>query len=244
MGKAFYWCEKSAASSLLLQPHRHHLAPQKRDLGLQRQALRAHVVAAQQRHAAKHAGVVADQLVEILIAPLIPRVQPEAGDLVEADGADELIEAIAIDRFGYLTTLGEQLADSTDPGPALMEFLTAVGRELQRLDLTIMQNLAASSEKAYRAHAHLHDVVQLLVQRAQAHGAIRDDITATDLMLLMSAPVEITRRLRDADPDLWQRYLAIIYDGLRPGTIRALPQPAPPDPIRPPTVEAPGTVND
>ena len=157
---------------------------------------------------------------------------------------DELIEAIAIDRFGYLTTLGEQLADSTDPGPALMEFLTAVGRELQRLDLTIMQNLAASSEKAYRAHAHLHDVVQLLVQRAQAHGAIRDDITATDLMLLMSAPVEITRRLRDADPDLWQRYLAIIYDGLRPGTIRALPQPAPPDPIRPPTVEAPGTVND
>lgn len=148
---------------------------------------------------------------------------------------DDLIEAIAIDRFDYLTRLGEELATAAEPGPALMEFLTAVGWELQRLDLSVMQSLAASSEAARRAHAHLHGVVQLLLERAQANQDIRDDITATDLMLLMGAPVEITRRVRDADPDLWQRYLAIICDGLRPGALRALPLAPPPDPIRPPT---------
>jgi hypothetical protein len=33
--------------------------------------------------------------------------------------------------------------------------------------------------------------------------------------------------LPDAPPDLWQRYLAIIFDGLRPEGVRPLPQPPP-----------------
>jgi hypothetical protein len=33
--------------------------------------------------------------------------------------------------------------------------------------------------------------------------------------------------LPDPPPDLWQRYLAIIFDGLRPEGARPLPQPPP-----------------
>ena len=33
--------------------------------------------------------------------------------------------------------------------------------------------------------------------------------------------------VKDAPPDLWQRYLVIIFDGLRPAGAHPLPQPPP-----------------
>ena len=47
-------------------------------------------MAAEQAHAAEHAGVVADEFIEVVVAAGVPRVEAEAGDLVEADGTDEV----------------------------------------------------------------------------------------------------------------------------------------------------------
>lgn len=44
---------------------------------------------AEQRHAAEHTAVVSDQFVRTLIAPLVARIEAEAGDLVQSHGADE-----------------------------------------------------------------------------------------------------------------------------------------------------------
>ena len=41
------------------------------------------------------------------------------------------------------------------------------------------------------------------------------------------APNYVTSYLPDAAPDLWQQYLAIIFDGLRPAGAHTLPQPPP-----------------
>ena len=41
------------------------------------------------------------------------------------------------------------------------------------------------------------------------------------------APVHIVENLSTPAPLLWQRYLAIIFDGLRPQGAHPLPQPAP-----------------
>ena len=43
----------------------------------------------------------------------------------------------------------------------------------------------------------------------------------------MCAPNYVTGYVPDAPPDLWQRYLAIIFDGLRPEGAHPLPQPPP-----------------
>ena len=56
---------------------------------------------------------------------------------------------------------------------------------------------------------------------------MRSDVTGTDVVLLMCAPNDVTRYLPDAPPDLWQRYLAIIFDGLRPEGAHPLPHPPP-----------------
>lgn len=68
--------------------------------------------------------------------------------------------------------------------------------------------------------------IHALVDRARERGAIRPDITGTDVILLMCAPNYGTSYLPDASPDLWVRYLAIIA-GLRPEGAHTLPQPPP-----------------
>ena len=71
----------------LLPAHACHLAAHEGDLGRQRQLLGADVMTGQQRHAAEHALVVADQLVKIVIGARVARVEPEPRDLVQTDRA-------------------------------------------------------------------------------------------------------------------------------------------------------------
>jgi hypothetical protein len=75
---------------MLLPSDSGHLPSEKGDLRRQWQIFRANVVAAEERHAAEHAVVVADQFVEILIAPLIPGIDAETGDLIQSRCADKV----------------------------------------------------------------------------------------------------------------------------------------------------------
>ena len=74
----------------LLPSHRSHLSSEKGDLRRQWQIFRANVLAAEERHPAEYAVVVADQFVEILIAPLIPGIDTETGDLIQSRCADKV----------------------------------------------------------------------------------------------------------------------------------------------------------
>jgi hypothetical protein len=84
-----------------------------------------------------------------------------------------------------------------------------------------------SSADLIRARTQMFQVINALVDRAREHGAVRGDITGTDVILLMCAPNYVVGYVPDAPPDLWRRYLAIIFDGLRPQGASPLPQPPP-----------------
>ena len=73
----------------------------------------------------------------------------------------------------------------------------------------------------------LHANLETLVDRARTSGAIRADITEADVFLMMCAPIHIVENHTAPAPLLWQRYLAIIFDGLRPDGAHPLPQPPP-----------------
>ncbi|EJX10471.1 hypothetical protein EVA_01177 [gut metagenome] len=67
-----------------------HLATDEGDLRLQRQFLRAEVVASQQGHTTEHTGFVTDEFVVVSIITRVARVETEAGNLVDANAADEV----------------------------------------------------------------------------------------------------------------------------------------------------------
>ncbi|MEJ3750235.1 helix-turn-helix domain-containing protein [Actinomycetes bacterium KLBMP 9797] len=141
---------------------------------------------------------------------------------------DDLLAAIVIDRIDALNAAGENLLGAADAGAALLEFLTVAAQQRQQRDLSFLQEAGELSPEVTRLRARLSDTVHRLVERARAHGAVRADVTGTDVFLLMCAPNYVTSYVPDAAPDLWRRYLAIIFDGLRPDGAHPLPHPPPP----------------
>ncbi|GAA3740278.1 TetR/AcrR family transcriptional regulator [Plantactinospora mayteni] len=143
---------------------------------------------------------------------------------------DDLIAAIVLDRIDELNAAGERLLEATDPGAALLEFLTVAAHQRQQRDLSFLHEAGGVSAEVTRVRETMYQTVYTLVDRARRHGAVRSDVTGTDIILLMCAPNYVTSYVSDAPPDLWQRYLAIIFDGLRPEGAHPLPHPPPTTP--------------
>ncbi|MEV0713481.1 helix-turn-helix domain-containing protein [Asanoa sp. NPDC050611] len=140
---------------------------------------------------------------------------------------DDLLAAIVIDRIDALDAIGQRLLSAPDAGAALLEFLTAAAHQRQQRDLSFLQEAGDISAEVTQTRTRMFDTVEKLVERAREHGAIRTDVTGADVILLMCAPNYVVSYVPNAPPDLWQRYLAIIFDGLRPAAAHPLPYPAP-----------------
>ncbi|MEU0794194.1 helix-turn-helix domain-containing protein [Amycolatopsis sp. NPDC005961] len=140
---------------------------------------------------------------------------------------EELIVAVVANHFAELREVAERLAEAPDPGAALLEFLMVAGDRRRQRDLTFLISAGAGDATVTEIRNSLHADVSGLVDRARACGAIRHDITGTDVFLLICAPVHVVENLPGAPSDLWLRYLTIIFDGLRPEGASPLPRPAP-----------------
>jgi AcrR family transcriptional regulator len=140
---------------------------------------------------------------------------------------DDLLAAIVLDRIDALNMVGERLLGAADPGAALLEFLTVAAHQRQQLDLSFLQEAGELNPEVTRVRTQMFQTVHSLVERAHKQGSVRADVTGADVILLMCAPNYVTSYVPDAPPDLWQRYLAIIFDGLRPEGAHPLPHPPP-----------------
>ncbi|MBG0567572.1 TetR/AcrR family transcriptional regulator [Actinoplanes aureus] len=140
---------------------------------------------------------------------------------------DDLLAEVMLDRVHALTHAGKRLATADDPGAALLEFLTLAAERQQQNDLSVLREAHAVNERLSDARAAMFAQIDTLVGRAREAGAIRADVTGTDVALLMCAPGHVAGFAPHGGPDLWRRYLAIIFDGLRPHGARPLPVPPP-----------------
>lgn len=140
---------------------------------------------------------------------------------------EDLIASLVCEHLVTLTDALRRLADARGPGAALLEFLTIAADQRRQHDMTYLQTYSASDARVVAIREEVHTGVETLVANARAAGVIRPDVTGTDVFLLMCAPVHVMDGLTDPPPDLWRRYLAIIFDGLRPEGASPLPLPAP-----------------
>lgn len=140
---------------------------------------------------------------------------------------EALATAIAARHAEELTALARRLRAEPDPEAALLEFLTEAAGRLQRRRVAVLMTVPAPGSELARLQRQVHDEVVLLVDKARDAGAVRPDITGTDVFLLMCAPVHTVDYLADPPPELWRRYVGVLFDGLRPGSAHPLPHPAP-----------------
>lgn len=137
---------------------------------------------------------------------------------------DHLLAAVLMDRMATLIGKGTELLKRNDAGPALLEFMMFAGEQRQHLDLSLLVTAAAmEAPEVAEAQAHTVAVIAELTAKAAEQGAVREDVTGDDVMLLMCAPGHLASPFAEDRPDLWRRYMSLIFDGLRPEGAHPLP---------------------
>ena len=139
---------------------------------------------------------------------------------------DELIEALAEDRFRRLAEYARDALAEDDPGPAFERFLHR-GAELQAADRALSEVMRDRPDamQAAASGVGLLELTREVLTRAQDAGAIRPDAVAEDIPMLMCGLGTSTPGCRGpfVSATSWQRFLAVMIDGLRAGATSPLP---------------------
>lgn len=136
----------------------------------------------------------------------------------------QLVEAILERTLTRMTALAEEALTAKDAWTGLTELFRG-GIRLQLDNHGLQQLLKTTGEWADHgpeAKAKLLPVVQQVLDRAKEQGRIRQDVELTDLGMVMTM---VTAIHHPDFPDLWERYLTILLDGLQPQ--RSAPTPLP-----------------
>jgi AcrR family transcriptional regulator len=139
---------------------------------------------------------------------------------------EALIDAVLTVMWESLLAEARAALAADNPGAALKGFLAAK-TSVHARSLALVKGMAPGTDPlagALGVKASLREVFAALVQRAQQAGAVRADVTPGDLAVLCSGISQaIELSAGEADPRLWDRYLTIVMDGLRPGGHTPLP---------------------
>jgi AcrR family transcriptional regulator len=129
---------------------------------------------------------------------------------------EALFEAIVVARLEGLVQRAQQLSTAGDPGDAVFTFVAEIA-ELATSKKDLSDELARAGIDSDHVHSTIKDELEsaftVLLQRAQAVGAVRQDVTTADVTaLLMGTCMAADNR---GDRASTCRLVAILCDGLR-----------------------------
>ena len=133
---------------------------------------------------------------------------------------EALASAILANRLESLIAEAEPLEQSPDPGEAFFAFLRLIA-ERSSADMALADAFTEAGYDVKSGSAEFKDrllaALERLLGRAQEAGAVRTDLTSSDVLALMAASCMATGRfgLSGADRD---RVLGVVFDGLRPAS--------------------------
>jgi AcrR family transcriptional regulator len=142
---------------------------------------------------------------------------------------DALIDALFEERIGEVAAAGQRGLCASDPWEGLVGFLQQANALLAR-DRGLQQALLfRGAHRTERAREKIVPIATELVARAQQAGSLRADLDPLDLPLIDLMVSAVAEMAREVSPELWQRALTIIIDGL--ATTRQTPTPLPGKPL-------------
>jgi AcrR family transcriptional regulator len=131
---------------------------------------------------------------------------------------DALIDALMADRIGEVAEIARQCLDEPDPWVALTSFFERA-LALQASDRGLKEVLFSAGhgrERSNQARLKIAPVVTKLVRRAVEAGAVRSDMSISDVPVINYMLNTVVDLGRTVEPELYRRYLAIVLEGLRP----------------------------
>jgi AcrR family transcriptional regulator len=131
----------------------------------------------------------------------------------------DLIAAIVIERMSEATDYGRTLLDAPDPGEALFGFLEDVAGR-QQLDRCMFEAVAdtfLANQEIRAAHAEVVGALDELLTRAKEAGAVRPDVGALDVLMLLKGVCEAASALSNAEPSMISRQLDLVRAAISAG---------------------------
>lgn len=129
---------------------------------------------------------------------------------------EALFEAALTDRMERMVERARAMTDADDPGAAFFDFLTRLTADAEmKRDLADAVGVGLHDGDRFAGLGRqVVDAVGALLVRAQAAGAVRADITVTDLILLVRSCFQVATTA-GVDPETGKRAFAVLFDGLR-----------------------------
>uniref|UniRef100_UPI003D904381 TetR/AcrR family transcriptional regulator n=1 Tax=Gordonia sp. B7-2 TaxID=3420932 RepID=UPI003D904381 len=141
----------------------------------------------------------------------------------------EIIDALFEERLQAVEAVAREALDEPDPWLALTSYLRRT-LQMQIGDRGLHQILSdptLGDERINDVRVRIAPLIVELVDRAKQAGVVRDDFAPTDVTFIQSAMAPIMDSTRDVAPDLYERYLTFILDGIRSDRqVSLLPAPA------------------
>jgi len=139
---------------------------------------------------------------------------------------DDLIAAIAIERFDLMAERAREDLEVDDPWEGLSDFMR-FSTQIQADDrglCEVMSSIPELMEKGAWA-AGLPELVDELVKRAQQSGQLRQDLDWEDVPMIVCGLGHATHGGPSLSVGRWPRLVEIILDGLRAPGNDVLPRP-------------------
>jgi AcrR family transcriptional regulator len=150
---------------------------------------------------------------EVGVADIAARAGVGRGTLFRNFPSKEhLIAAIVVERMHESIARAHEVLDAGDPGAALFELIdSAINRSLSdRALFDALSDTWLVNPEIRAAHAEMLTVLDRLVTRAQAAGAVRDDISAIDVVIMIKGVCEAARQFQHLGEQVTARQLDLV----------------------------------
>lgn len=139
---------------------------------------------------------------------------------------DALIEEVFVESVSSFAQVAEDALQIDDAWTAFSTFIEKMG-ERQAENWGLKDLLCRSfpdSKLLEDVRRRGRDTVQRLLERAQAEGAVRGDVTPEDIEFVFWSTGRILEATRDVAPNAWRRNLGLMLDAFRAQNASPLPE--------------------
>jgi AcrR family transcriptional regulator len=160
----------------------------------------------------------ADRGVDASLEEVAARAEVGIGTLYRHFGdRDGLIDALFEERIEETAAVAERALEIEDPWEGFEFFLReASARQVADRGLRdAVLSPGRGGDRAARARGRIAPLAARILERARADGRLREDLEAFDIPMLQQMLGAVADLTRQVEPELWQRFLGILLDGLR-----------------------------
>jgi AcrR family transcriptional regulator len=125
---------------------------------------------------------------------------------------EHLIAAIVVERVHESIERAHAALDAGDPGPALFDLIeSAINRsQSDRALFDALSDTWLANPEIRAAHSEMLTVLERLLTRAQTAGAVREDISAIDVVIMIKGVCESVRQFQHLGEEVAARQLDLV----------------------------------